>query len=139
MLLFAFDHFVDTNSELLKPKFTEEDYTNYMWAIGYSGEYKLSKRNSIQIGLAPAINFIEIDTARTNTNLSNAEATDTTLSFLQKFTYNIYYDDGPRKRGIGFSILHYWTPNPLQSFANDTLKKNTLEGTSTAFYIDFIL
>lgn len=136
---FNFDHFVDTNSTLLKPKFTNENFSNYLWSVGPSFRYLVNKDLQINYNPGLGINFLEIDTSGTNSTLSDEEATRTTISMVHQL--GVYYrienniKNGDLKKSdtlFGINMLYYWMPNPLGEFANNNLKADTYGGGSYA-------
>lgn len=135
-LHWSFDHFFDTNSKLLKPKFWDESYTNYMLGGGYSLRWMIKDWVQLYYHGGLAINYLEIDTSRTNSNLTDQEATDNTLSTIHRAGISIGWEgEGFKEHWFGPSLLWYWVPNPLAKFGKDDSDiENT--GGSLAFYFD---
>jgi hypothetical protein len=133
-ILFGLDHFVDTDSTLLQPKFSEEGFTNYIWSFGWAHRYKLNDDFALGYDIGPAINFIEIDTFGTNPELTDYEATDTTISLVQKFSLIMGELNGTH---FATALFYYWTPNILGDFARNNLDRNDLGGSSLALQFEF--
>lgn len=140
-LHFNFDHFVDTDSSFLHPKFSEEDFTNYLWSVGPSLRYIANHHVQLNYNLGLGINFLEIDTNRTNENLSNAEATRTTTSLVHQlgiyFRTNDFFEEYNYKREhslVGINLLYYWMPDALGEFADNNSELESYSGGSYAIF-----
>lgn len=144
--MFSLDHFFDTNSELLRPKLRDEDFTNYLWAFGPSYRQKITQELFIKYDLGLGFNFIEIDTYRTNYEISDEEATTFAFSLVHKL--GAYYKFNRNIVGgkdlfygtdyyLGLSILHYNLPNVFGQFLKDTTSLDNYAGSSTAIYLEF--
>ena len=143
---FNFDHFVDTDSTFLKPKFQNEDFTNYLWSIWAAIRYMPTNYFQMNYNIGPAINFLEIDTGRTNQDLSDEEATRTTISIIHQLGFyfriknNIKYNNySSSDQLIGLNILYYWMPDPLGEFAVNNTDLESYEGGSFAFLLSWKL
>lgn len=144
-LQFSFDHFYDTNSELLQPKFTNENFTNYMWSLGLSLKHKLNENVNFTYDIGPAANFLEMDTSRSNSQLEDYEATRTALSMTHNF--GVYYKLSSnikdkehnflKESYIGLSILHYWMFDPLGEWARNNTSLDTQNGGSSALMLNY--
>lgn len=124
---FSFDHFVDTDSTFLQPKFSEEDFTNYLWSIGPSFRYINNNIFQINYLAGLGVNFLEIDTNRRNKELSDEEATRTTisgvhqLSFFYRMINDLKYGSNfVSDKLIGINFLYYWMPDALGKFEDNT-------------------
>lgn len=143
-LHFSFDHFFDTDSSLLKPKFTDEDFTNYLWSAGYTARYFINTNIQLNYSIGPAINFLEIDTNRTNQELTDDEATRTSFSLIHQFGVSYRVKNNLRYNNfikfdhlIGINFLSYWLPDPLGDFANSNLPYKSYSGGSTAILLSW--
>lgn len=132
----SLDHFFNTDSSFLKPKFGDEDYTNYMWSFGASFRYSFSDEIKMNYTLGPAINFLEIDTSGSNYQLSDEEATRTTFSIVHQLGL-YYYIDNPHKNSLsknstalGINLLYYYMPDALGFFARSRSDIDSYNGGS---------
>jgi hypothetical protein len=137
----SFDHFFDTDSTLLKPKFYNADYTNYLWSAGWAGRYLFNKNFQVNYLVGPALNFLEIDTNRYNTELSDEEATRTSISFIHQLSFHYRVDNNMKSYGsikkesdvlLGMNLLYYWMPDALGSFAANNSSAESYGGGSLA-------
>ena len=138
-LHFNFDHFVDTKSSFLKPKFTDESFTNYLWSFGPSIRYLLSDQFLINYNVGPGINFLEINTSGSNQEITDEEATRTTLSFVHKLGFYTRLEnnikDGDLTKTdtlLGVDLFYYWMPDTLGKFAHHNSDIESYAGGSMA-------
>jgi hypothetical protein len=140
-LHFSIDHFFDTDSKFLKPKFNNEDYTNYLWSFGWSGRYLFSQDFQMNYLVGPAINFLEIDTNRYNSELTDDEATRTTISLTHQVSFHYRVENLMKVYGsksidsdtlIGLNFLYYWMPDALGDFAANNSSAESYGGGSLA-------
>ena len=131
----SLDHFFNTDSNLLKTKFIDEDYTNYLWSIGASLRYSFTDEFRINYTVGPAVNFLEIDTDGSNYQLSDKEATRTTLSIIHQLGF-YYYLNGkgsPNSRdgaAVGINLLYYYMPDALGFWARSQAETEDYGGGS---------
>lgn len=131
----SFDHFFETNSKLFLPKFWDESFTNYMLGGGYSMRWMPSDWVQLFYHGGLAFNFLEIDTNRTNPNLTDEEATSMSISTIHRVGLNIGWGGEEfKEHWFGPSILWYWVPSPLAAFAKD---KDDRENTGGSFALMF--
>lgn len=141
-VLWTFDHFWKTESQLLKPQFRDFDYTNYMLGAGYAFRYILSKEWQIHYRGGIAFNFIEIDTFRENEEASDSEFSDITFSTIHKigFDYLIRSSENHDFSGanirFGPSLFYYFAPDPLGKFELTTENRAAGPGGSLALMLD---
>ena len=136
----SFDHFFDTNSRFLfKPKFWDESYTNYMLASGFALKMNLGPYMSLFSQTGIALNFLEIDTFRTNDAATDQEYTDLTLSVIERFGFNFAFSKPSNKIrfSMGPSLLYYWSPDPLAKFVKDEKERTFNTGGSWALLWEF--
>ncbi|MBT5095381.1 MAG: hypothetical protein HOM21_14115, partial [Halobacteriovoraceae bacterium] len=86
-LLWTFDHFWQTDSKLLNPKFIEQDYTNYMAGGGYAYRWPITPKFQLHYKGGVALNFIEIDTFGGDSE-NDSEYSDVTVSIIQKLGFD---------------------------------------------------
>ncbi len=131
----SFDHFFETNSKLFMPKFWDESFTNYMLGGGYSLRWMMCDWIQLNYNGGIAFNFLEIDTHRTNSNLTDDEATSMAISTIHRVGLNVGWGgEGFKDHWFGPSILWYWVPSPLAAFAKD---KEDRENTGGSFALMF--
>lgn len=137
----SFDHFFDTNSTLLKPKFNNADYTNYLWSAGWAGRYLFNQNFQLNYLVGPALNFLEIDTNRYNTELTDEEATRTSISIIHQLSFHYRVENhmktyrlGDKESDVllGVNLLYYWMPDALGSFAASNSSAESYGGGSLA-------
>jgi hypothetical protein len=138
-VLWTLDHFWRTNSKILKQKFWDEDFANYMISIGWAFRSKLSKRWRFNYDIGPALNFIESDTNYTNNEGDDQDYTDLTFSFVHKI--NLEYiinleSDGSSKR-LGVALYTYWAPNPIGKFLDTAADFKVISGASSSWLLEF--
>jgi len=128
----SLDHFFNTDSKFLKPKFFDENYTNYMWSAGPSIRYHLSKNFKMDYAVGPSINFLEINTSGSNANLSNEEATTISFSLIHQLGFYYFLDDKKttNQSAIGLNLLYYYMPNALGEFAAHNTELKSYSGGS---------
>lgn len=134
-LTWTFDHFIKTNSKLLKTKFFGDNYTNYILGAGLSLKKKIHKRSFIVFTGGVSIHFLEIDTFRNNNNYNDSEFKDTSVGVYQKaeLHYNIN-----KINSIYLGVLSYWMPTPLSNFANEDLSISTKQsGGNVGIFIGY--
>ena len=125
----SFDHFFETNSKIFLPKFWDESFTNYMLGGGYSLRWMPSDWFQFYYHGGLALNFLEIDTNRTNPNLSDDEATSMAISTIHRVGLNLGTGgENFKTHWFGPSILWYWVPSPLAAFAKDQADRENTGG-----------
>ena len=143
----TFDHYSDTDDSLLKPDFKGLNYTNYLAAGGLAFRYYLGKRFAFKYKGGLAINFIEIDTFRSNGDTNDSKYRDITISTVHKIGFDVLMTGLGQKQDqldiyrrslfrLGFSVLYYFTPDPLGEFANDSIEDEFTPGGSSALLLD---
>lgn len=138
-VLWTFDHFKETNSKLLKPKFFNENYTNYLLGGGISLRWIPYRFLQFHYKGGLAVNFIEIDTFGGGDAQKDQEYSDFTLSTIHKIGFDLASSKlkrdstDPRIR-IGPNLFYYFAPDPLGKFSKDDKRFQT--GNSWAWSID---
>lgn len=129
----SFDHFFETNSKLLQPKFFNENYTNYLLAGGLAFRWLLSPSVQLHYKGGFALNFIEIDTFGPGDPEKDRELSDVTVSTVHKASLDVRpYRNADWRLGTG--VFYYFAPNPLGKFSADGIEEST--GGSWAWTID---
>jgi len=139
----GFDHFWKTNNGVLKQKYWNKDFTNYLAGFGVILQARASKDTKISYSPGFAINFLEIDSFGPR----NDDFKDQTVSITHKLKIesklimaddykigdshfdNLYY---------GLSLFTYWTPSPLGKFLNTTRYKANSPANSWAWMVHLV-
>lgn len=130
----SFDHFFETNSNLLQPKFFNENYTNYLLAFGVGLRWFLSPSVQLHYKGGFALNFIEIDSFGPGDIEKDRELSDLTVSTIHKLSLDVRpYRSAEWRFGPG--LFYYFAPDPLGKFSADGIQEST--GGSWAWTIDF--
>ncbi|MCP4912802.1 MAG: hypothetical protein GY909_06765 [Oligoflexia bacterium] len=139
--MWTMDHFWKTNSKLLKPKFINENFTNYMFGGGYAFRHVFNEKFQFSYKGGFALNFIEIDTFGPGDAQMDEEYSDVTISTIHRISadYLLIKKRNPvldKQVRIGPSLFYYFAPDPIGKFSND--EKNQRTGGSLAWSIDII-
>lgn len=143
-LTWTFDHFWKTNGSLLKPEFSDQDYTNYMAGGGYAFRLPIGDRIQLHYRAGIAFNFIEIDSFRSNGDPDDGKYTDITLSTIQRLGFDILLKKRERRKlipenqiRIGPTLFYYWAPDPIGKFKLTKEKKSDSPGGSLSLSLNF--
>lgn len=144
-LAWTFDHFWKTSPKLLKQSFKDQDYTNYMAGGGYAFRYSFGERVQFHYRGGIALNFIEIDTFRSNGDQDDGRYSDVTLSTVHKISFDYLIGKIDQRKlfarpqiRIGPALYYYWAPDPLGKFRLTDEKNSETQGGSMSLLINAV-